>query len=120
MTPSVKTIEKYFPGKGKEIRNLLDGTRDPKEYPAVRAWVSKCYNEPNRVEQILCAVDSVLGTHGVECIFKRGGIRPLLDYCNTGETYNATIAYRHDTCNFVITSWGDFVETYERRHGRLD
>lgn len=118
MTPSAAQIEKYFPSKGKEIRKLLDGRKNPEEYESVQYWIRQCYHRPKEHELILCAVDEVLNTCGVETI--RKGTRPLLDYCNTGESYNATIGYRYDSDNFCITSWGDFVENYQRRHGKID
>jgi hypothetical protein len=39
-------------------------------------------------------------------------------YVNTGDTYSTTIVYDVERDKFYVTSWGDWVEAWERRHRR--
>jgi hypothetical protein len=39
-------------------------------------------------------------------------------YVNTGDTYNTTVVYDVERDLFYVTSWGDWLEAYERRIGR--
>lgn len=81
----------------------------------------------HRVEQALAEIDRLLDTHGVECINDTGGNYAcrmdgsdiLLEYINMGDPYVATIVYDTRTETFRVMCWGDWLETYERRHGRI-
>lgn len=53
------------------------------------------------VESIRCPV------HGLQAV-----------YVNTGDTYSATLLCNIATGAWRITTWGDYVEAYERRHGK--
>lgn len=72
----------------------------------------------NSVNEAMRNLDRLLETHGVEAIFDRNG-RAVAEYLNTGDTYTTTILYDHTTRSFRVTSMGDWVEHYERRHARL-
>lgn len=39
-------------------------------------------------------------------------------YVNTGDTYSVTLLCNIATGAWRISTWGDYVESYERRHGR--
>jgi len=54
-------------------------------------------------------------TFGVESVapFGYGSYDPILDYANTGETYDATICYDNQE-GFFIGSWGDWLEGVEQ------
>ncbi len=70
----------------------------------------------------LAAADRLLGTHGVECVRQGAALdsvggAPVLHYCNTGDSYESTIAYDVGRGRVLITSYGDWVETWEARHG---
>lgn len=112
--PSIMTLESAFPGKGKELRAILDGSRDPEGYTNVSAWVSQCHNKPSTRELQMCALNQVLGTHGVEAIEGRYVDRYHYNiqavYCNAGDTYDVTILLDHENDRFIVTSWGDWVE----------
>lgn len=96
--------------KRQEIRGLLHGEIDTYTYESVITWVSKCYHEPELIERIMCAMNEILNTHGVEAIWHDGKL--MATYCNTGEAYTATIVYRYDLDSFQVTSWGDSVGKY--------
>ncbi len=69
----------------------------------------------------LHAMDAVLGTHGVEplgTVDHREG--PPYEYLNAGDTYSTTLIYDRDADRVFIGSWGDVVESDERkpRHRR--
>lgn len=95
-------------------------------------WLNKLHAEPSKtirearrvlttstsVYRAMRALDELLETHGVEAIRNRNG-HAVAEYLNTGDTYTTTILYDHTTRSFRVTSMGDWVEHYERRHARL-
>lgn len=61
--------------------------------------------------------DRAIEGHGVEAI--RCPSRGLMAvYVNTGDTYSATLLCNMSTGAWRVTTWGDYVEAFERRHGR--
>ena len=64
------------------------------------------------------AVDRALNNHGVEYIRDVHG-EAVAAYSNSGDTYAPTIIRDYATGNYRLTTVGDYVETYERRHGAL-
>lgn len=118
MTPSVKRLEEAFPGKGKELRALLDGSKDPDDYSDVAEWLAKCHNYPSRVERVMCAVNQVIEGYGTEAIFGDNVCWPDLDYVNMGDPYVTTIYYdRIDGC-YGVGNWGSWLEWREGQ-GRI-
>jgi hypothetical protein len=95
-------------------------------------WLNKLHTEPSKAareaRRILTTAGSVgramrylnelLETYGVEAIRDRNG-HAVAEYLNTGETYTTTILYDHTTRSFRVTTMGDWVEGYERKHARL-
>jgi len=67
----------------------------------------------DRNERILEALNMVLDCHGVESLTPDGSIYPIGAYVNTGDTYTTTIILDEDG-EFHVTSWGDFLEAWER------
>lgn len=61
--------------------------------------------------------DQLLEGYGVESIRcpKRG---LLAVYVNTGDTYSATLLCNISTGAWRVTTWGDYVEQFEKRYGR--
>lgn len=116
--PSQKTIASRMSWLDEQqvklVRGLIDGSLDPLIVSEqTLGWVTRCYNEPSEIEQIMHAIDSVMGTHGVEALYTGYDSNlqhPTAVYCNTGETYNATVVYCYKTDRFLITSWGDYYE----------
>lgn len=73
----------------------------------------------------LDAIDKLLGTYGTEAIrgeWQKGYWCDIVAcYCNTGETYDATVIHVRGEWSdspgrFMIGSWGDFVERNEKRY----
>lgn len=78
------------------------------------------------VDEALEAAEEAMGdgTFGIEPIRDPdGGLDgywgdSVALYVNTGDTYNATVVYDVERDAFYCTSWGDWLEAYERRIGR--
>lgn len=113
--PSIKTLERAFPGKGKALRKLLESPAAVREHPAVIELQRQCYNPPGLAYMRMTALDAEAGTHGVEAVWNVGESaddctsRPAFEYLNTGDTYALTII-RMDTGRYIVASWGDLVE----------
>jgi hypothetical protein len=108
------------------IVDLVRERIDYREHPAVVAWARECHHDPReslnaRPECIMRAIDAELKTYGVEPIRGNHVDRYWDDcqaiYCNTGDTYAATILYDTHDGKYRLTSMGDFVERFERRRG---
>lgn len=98
-----------------QIINELDGDRWDR-------WAE--YNLPpekynyttRRLEPVLEYCDYLLETHGVEAIEKEGAYtsRYWLDtialYLNSGDVYSPTIIADIEESEFILTTFGDFVE----------
>jgi len=113
MLPTVKTIMRTGCDidTAKKIRLLFEGKLNPSEVSNNCAkWVGSCYNEPMKYEQILCAVDDLLGNHGMEFLRCHNGHN--YTYSNTGDTYAVTVIRDHYSLRWLVTSWGDLVEKY--------
>jgi hypothetical protein len=97
-----------------KIMGLMDGDVDPEEFESVQKWLAQCYNRPSDDELIMCAIDELLETFGVESLDLDDR---LISYCNAGDTYAATICHIGDgwTDEYVVASWGDLVEEAESR-----
>lgn len=101
--PTVKRILEHFPdlepSQAGQIRAMILRKADPREVsPACDRWVRQCFNTPRIEEQILCAIDEILGTYGIEGWSSDTGRRGVT-YCNTGDTYARTFA--------LVPDWPD-------------
>lgn len=111
--PSMKTLQFLHwldDSKRQEIRDLLHGDIDTFSYESVRKWTMQCYHVPDLLERLMYALDEILRTYGVEAIWHDGTLMAV--YCNTGQSYDATMVYRYDKKYFSVDSWGDLVEKY--------
>ncbi len=61
--------------------------------------------------------DSAIAGYGA-CTIRHPELGLLALYVNTGDTYSATILWDSTRGAWRITTWGDWIETFERRHGR--
>ena len=120
-TPTIKTLQTRLGldvSTAKAIRGLMTGDSDPRQYASVQGWLDQCFNEPSGDEMIMCAIDELLGTYGVEPIRGRYVDSYHQDiqavYCNAGDTYDGTILLDHETGRYIVTSWGDWFEARER------
>jgi hypothetical protein len=101
----------------KKARAIMKGeTRitDNPDFPKTNSWIESCYHKPRRIELILSALNELLECHGVEAWNDgRDRMHASVEYLNTGDTYSATILFRHDSSTFRLTTWGDFFEANE-------
>jgi len=98
-----------------QVKDLLAGKKDPRDYGNVVNWINQCYNEPYKIELILEACNEVLQGFGVEYIAHCNDGYDFdslygLSYVNLGDTYKATVIYNHLKEKFTIGCWGDIVE----------
>lgn len=107
-------------GQARTIRGLMIGAISPFTIAQTEAWRRQCYHEPHETapETIMHAIDGVLETCGTEAIWSnRSCTRPVAEYCNTGDSYAATVLYDYMSETYKITSWGAWIERYGRRYG---
>ncbi len=117
--PSVKTLERAFPGKGKILRRLLASAAAVREHPAAVALAAQCYNPPTLGHMRLYALDREAGTYGVEAVYTArkpdgetiNGVYgcPAFEYLNTGDVYAATIV-RAANGRYRVTDIGSIIE----------
>ena len=77
-------------------------------------------NRTPDIDRAMHEANSILDGHGVESLdveTRRGG-RLFAEYVNMGDTYVSTLIYDHHADRFRITSWGDLLESWERRRRR--
>ena len=118
--PSVKAIERAFPGKGLALRKLLDGRSKTREFASVQKLERECYHAPGYHYRLTTALNEVAGTHGCEAIWGADSCtQPAAEYLNTGDTYALTLLYDCRAERWRVTSWGDWLESQERRGRRF-
>lgn len=99
--------------------SYICGEEDPESHPACQDWKRQCYNwPPAHSEMVLCAANRMLGGFGDEPIRDHDfwdsyhcDIRAA--YVNLGDIYATTLLVDHDSGEFMVMSWGDFVEAEE-------
>ncbi len=119
MTPSVKTIstrlqdvlekeysKELIPSIVKEIRNVMLNANLLRDHHAV--------------DTALDIINGLLHGYGVEAIRGTHHVGPYyldinLLYVNLGDTYVPTVLFDTLNHNFLIGSWGDFVEAHPKR-----
>lgn len=128
--PSIKTLTEQLgisKPRAKYIRKLMKLEVGDHQLPAAtQQWLQQCHHTPSietgrtasRREVAMHAIDAVLGTHGVEAVYLNWN-RKWIDnyhcdvaftYCNTGQTYAATVLLGSSSQHFAVSSWGDRVE----------
>lgn len=137
--PSIKTIQdKLSLDKisAKCIRGLMDGSISPESFDSVRKWIRQCYYRPSKTSLIMCAIDEVLETFGVEAIesdWINNYIQTVYNkdyvvmetenyiqavYCNMGEMYTMTVLFCYKRNRFMIMSYNDYIEIEEKNFWR--
>lgn len=116
--PSVETLADAFGADAaRKVRDVLTGKVEPSEASdACAAWERACYHRPPWSERAEKACDQFIGGFGVEAIRNCDG-DIIAGYINTGDTYAATLLFNYERGTVRVTTLGDFVEAYERRHG---
>lgn len=117
--PSLNTLRKFFgEPQARRLRRLMKGKADPCDYDSVAGWIRRCHNPPSDAELIMAALNEELEGEGVEPIRGRyvDSYHQEIQaaYVNQGDTYALTILLDHETENYLLTSWGDWVETHEK------
>jgi hypothetical protein len=107
--PSEKRLEEAFPGKGKELRELLTKKRKTRDYKSVQELERQCFNPPDYPYRLMTALNEITEGCGVEGIDKNG--KCIAEYINHGDPYVTTLMRKVDTGHIWITCWGDFVES---------
>ena len=111
--PSRKTLEASFPGKGKELRKLIEGDGVyPTSYRSVTNLEGGCFNSPSYSHMLLTAINEIIEGHGIEQIIPKDEDRhPSYDYINMGDCYNETILLRSDG-RLIVSSVGAVAEAH--------
>lgn len=105
----------------KKVYGLINGTLSPNEAVPDKEYERESYRGSNR-ENRLDAIDILIGSHGVEAIEAYNipnnayWFNTCAIYCNTGDTYNATILYCTQKDRFYLTTFGDYVERNTERY----
>ena len=115
-------VREFGEDTGGKLYDVLKGNTQPEDYRSVAEWIKACYHPPSRAELKMKACDEILETCGVESIESKTylvddyNLYIVATYCNTGDTYAATILFETEGEKFRLTSWGDWVETSPRRY----
>jgi len=98
---------------------ILNETFDPEEVEAVETWVSQCYNQPSDNELKMKALNALFECYGVEAIRVEGEWLDnyhgdiVATYLNVGCTYAPTVVLDHESGEFLVTTYGDWLEGWE-------
>lgn len=122
MSIGLKTLRKFFDEEtAQKIRRMVSGEDDPKDYVSVQNWLAQCHNEPSDEELRMEALNEILEGFGVEAIRGNWVDNYYCDvqatYINMGDTYSLTILRDNELGKYILTSWGDWVETNDRKRG---
>lgn len=101
--PSIKRIEQYFPGNGKQIRSVLESVTVAESMPETKDWIRACFNRPKDWEIKLSAINEIIGGYGVE--YEKG----IGSFVNMGDTYATTIIRRAPN-HYIVSDWGSIAE----------
>ena len=111
MTPSVKTI---MCGLGDTLRKEY-GDKAIVQAKNIRLAMQADWDPDNALDEI----NKILKGYGVEAIRDNDWASYFCDigllYVNLGDTYIPTVVYDTRKKRFIITSWGNIIESNERR-----
>ena len=91
----------------------IRGELNPADLPAGEERVRQCYSTPDDHDITMHVADAMLDTFGVEgwatdrYNWYSGGV----SYCNTGDSYAATLILGPDGC-FYVGGWADAAELW--------
>lgn len=104
------------------IRTALDvirGKRTPHDVLYSSARIEAHHLRLSGHEAVMCCLDILLGTHGVEVLGgsldAHGNTRSKphrFEYLNTGDSYAPTVVWYRSSGRFYIRCWADIVESY--------
>lgn len=78
------------------------------QYPCARERVRECFHPPGTRELRRVAINSLIETHGIEYLGTARSNGEPVYYCNSGDTYDATVIFCGDSLR--VACWGDMVE----------
>ncbi len=108
--PSVKTLNRAFPGKGRVLRELLTSEKAVRVHPAAVELDRRCLNAPSLAQLRLAALNEETDCHGVEYVAEGSNARsPAFEYLNTGDSYTPTIVRFHGG-RYVVADVGTIIE----------
>jgi len=87
-------------------------------FPSIETYVLNQIRAIIQLHGSLDTIDKLLENYGVEYIHDKNG-NAVAEYSNSGDCYNPTILYVIDSETYRLTTVGDFVESWERRHSPL-
>ena len=128
--PSVKTLRTIAGDRAKELRGIIDCTTDSAtlaerfdpETP-LPIGGNPDSDDAFRLECAAQILADQVGAYGTACIngesFRGYWGEAVAAYVNRGDTYDTTLLLDVRSGRWYVTSWGDWVESYERRNGRL-
>lgn len=105
--------------KSPSINALKDLGLNEKDAAALRWAIENASNKPRDVDQVLAIADRLMDGHGVETLAPEGAYvdrywrDAIALYVNMGDTYEATLIYDTEHSEWLVMSWGDFLEDWE-------
>lgn len=120
-TPSVKRMVEYLnidKDTAKKIKAVLTGKTNLMDYKSARELEFQSYNPQDKLTLALYAIDELLNTCGVEYIESVDDTPTYpegVEYCNTGDTYGATLIYDHRDGQWRIADIGTIIEYEQKR-----
>lgn len=116
--PTVSDLQRLGLSKGNAwlLHAYIIGTKDPENDPANQKWKRQCYHwPPSRSELVLKAANRLMGGYGDEPIQDPNywdgyhcDVRAA--YVNMGDTYAETLLIDHESGEYQVCCWGDYVE----------
>jgi hypothetical protein len=108
--PSIKTLERAFPGKGRALRALLDSEKAVRAHPAAIERERTAYHPHQLGTLRMEALSAVAGCYGVEHVQAGDHVNsPGFDYLNTGDPYTPTIV-RFYGGRYIVCDIGTLIE----------
>jgi hypothetical protein len=100
--------------RARALVRLCERTLSPDNFASVKKQFSRWHNWPGFPEKVLCAANELLRGYGVEAIyFPNDSSQVVAEYVNMGDAYSITLFYDHESKDFLIDCWGDYVEGME-------
>ena len=102
------------------IVTLIDGTTEvdtegDERFPQTSAWIRQCYNMPDNTDLVMSAINELTGGFGVEALRHPNDESNLIaEYVNQGDTYALTILRDMESGDYILTSWGDWLQSWEQ------
>jgi hypothetical protein len=119
--PSIKTIKnglKVSDDIAETIKDLFDGNIDVKEFRSFWSDTPYIDNYTNE-DKILCVINNLINGYGVEVIrgqYVDNYYQDInLGYVNLGDTYTTTVIRDYLKQSWIISSWGNIVESNYKR-----